>query len=497
MGDLPMQFEEFKRLALIKLLGNQLDNGSWLNDLVVTIAAIEALCEEFGGPDPVCKFSALHNSLRQSSGLPPDPESRPEPLGFSWGPPAESNGSNAEYLAALYRAMSFGYPEVRQLLPEVRPLLLDEPIDDGRAWILAKWYRVDALTDRDFSLQLWGQLANCSPAQPWLLAQVGQAELHDAYYSDHSSARDVADRPDVIDRVKSLLLQKEIDHWRGGAITDEEATSIVGAYLFHECTRFVCSKSSDVDSTLNSAMQDVLSWVIRQQGPSGGWANSPHVTAHALRLLDYAFAERQPEMLKHSCLDAIHRGIDYLLSSETQSQWTPLLAYQHYDILATLIRLAKRTTLRDMIHSGREIDGSALRPDVFISYGGPDADFAKRLASDLEASGVRVWFAEWDLDYGEDVVQEIEKGIDSTKSFLIVMSPEAISRPWVKKELSSAFRQALDGPGKLILPLMYRRCQPPLFLAANRWIDFTDEGTYSHQVKDLARRLKGRRPSRT
>jgi hypothetical protein len=115
-----------------------------------------------------------------------------------------------------------------------------------------------------------------------------------------------------------------------------------------------------------------------------------------------------------------------------------------------------------------DIDGSVFGPEAFISYGGPDSAFAKRLAKDIEAAGIRVWFAKWDLDYGDDVVEEITNGLDTTGKFVIILSPEAIQRSWVKKELSAAFQQALSGPGKLIVPIMYRKCQPPLFLATHR-----------------------------
>jgi TIR domain len=37
------------------------------------------------------------------------------------------------------------------------------------------------------------------------------------------------------------------------------------------------------------------------------------------------------------------------------------------------------------------------------------------LAKDLETAGIRVWFAEWDLDYGDDVVEEIQKGLNTTR----------------------------------------------------------------------------------
>ena len=133
---------------------------------------------------------------------------------------------------------------------------------------------------------------------------------------------------------------------------------------------------------------------------------------------------------------------------------------------------------------------------LFISYGSCDAPFTRKLARGIEASGIQVWFAEWDLDYGDDLVQEIEKGLEVTKQFIIVLSPEALGRPWVRQELSVAFNQALGGPGKTIIPVMYRRCTPPSFLGTRKWIDFTDEDAYEESLKEIIRRLKGEKKER-
>jgi hypothetical protein len=143
-----------------------------------------------------------------------------------------------------------------------------------------------------------------------------------------------------------------------------------------------------------------------------------------------------------------------------------------------------------------EITSDIYFPDVFLSYGGPDAEFVKRVARDLEAQGIRVWFAEWDLDYGDDIVQSIESGLLKSKKFVIVVSPEALERPWVKKELSAAFSQAIDGPGKLIIPLMHKKSRLPPFLASHRWMDFTLDENYPLKIQELTRRLKGKAPAR-
>ena len=114
------------------------------------------------------------------------------------------------------------------------------------------------------------------------------------------------------------------------------------------------------------------------------------------------------------------------------------------------------------------------------------------MASDLEARGIRVWFAEWDIDYGDDIVEEIQKGLDETTKFLIVLSPEAVERKWVRQELSTAFHQALDGANIVVIPIMFKQCKPQAFVRTKKWADFTDINKYDANVADLARRLRQR-----
>jgi TIR domain len=486
-GGSPMDFDIFKKLALTTVVGNQNENGSWSGDLIATISAIEALCEEISGPDPVCRFSGLYSKLH--------PEIAPQGwlFRFASGVPNGTPLMQAEhplvgYLTAIYQGIAFG----RKMLPTERS------IDEASAWALSKWSRMNVLTDPDFQLHIPEEaLKRFSTREAWLRALLGQSNLHEnAHRAAYNTDLTIMDRHDIVSRADSLVELISDDHWQSATVTAEEATAITGSFLFHECTVRVCNGSNPrIDL---SALRDrVLQWLVDRQSPSGGWADSAHVTSHCLKLVDAALCGVQSDQIQYSgWLHALRRAVCYLLQSDVQTQWTALITYQQIDVLTVLIRLSKRPVLKETVFRGMQVDGTAFRPDVFVSYGGPDADFARRLARDLECAGVRVWFAEWDLDYGDDVLQEIEAGLNSTKKFIIILSPEAIQRPWVRKELSAAFQQSLSGPGKLIVPVMYRRCDPPPFLSTYRWADFTNNEEYAKHVRELTRRLKGQRPPR-
>ena len=49
---------------------------------------------------------------------------------------------------------------------------------------------------------------------------------------------------------------------------------------------------------------------------------------------------------------------------------------------------------------------------VFLSHSTKDKDFVIKLAAELEDASIKPWLCEVDIDYGEDFVAKIEKGLD-------------------------------------------------------------------------------------
>ena len=73
--------------------------------------------------------------------------------------------------------------------------------------------------------------------------------------------------------------------------------------------------------------------------------------------------------------------------------------------------------------------------------------------------------------------------------FVIVLSPEALSRPWVIEELRAAYAMRLAGELK-ILPLLHKDCTIPPFLSDYRYVDFRDAGRYEESIALLDRSIK-------
>src|SRR4051794_17944268 len=54
--------------------------------------------------------------------------------------------------------------------------------------------------------------------------------------------------------------------------------------------------------------------------------------------------------------------------------------------------------------------------DVFLSHNSKDKPRVRKLAEDLRAAGLRVWFDEWVLKPGDDIYLSIERGLESARA---------------------------------------------------------------------------------
>jgi TIR domain/Pentapeptide repeats (8 copies) len=101
----------------------------------------------------------------------------------------------------------------------------------------------------------------------------------------------------------------------------------------------------------------------------------------------------------------------------------------------------------------------ALRGDplqfykCFISYSTKDQAFADRLHADLQAKGVRCWFAPEDVKAGEKLHEQIDDAIRVFDKLLLVLSEASIASPWVEREIRRARRREVREGRRMLFPL--------------------------------------------
>jgi hypothetical protein len=119
---------------------------------------------------------------------------------------------------------------------------------------------------------------------------------------------------------------------------------------------------------------------------------------------------------------------------------------------------------------------------IFISYSRKDIDFVRRLATDLENAGYEVWWDITDLRGGDDWVRVIPEAIESSESFIVVLSPDSSVSEWVRKEYTQALSLR-----KKVIPVMLKRTAVPFALNTINYLDFTSQEKYADSLNSLLR----------
>lgn len=81
-----------------------------------------------------------------------------------------------------------------------------------------------------------------------------------------------------------------------------------------------------------------------------------------------------------------------------------------------------------------------MKPRVFLSHSKTDRAFVERLAGDLRAARIDVWYDEWEIPSGVSFRKRIfEEGITESDLFFVYLTPTSASSHWVARELDAAF----------------------------------------------------------
>jgi formylglycine-generating enzyme required for sulfatase activity len=97
---------------------------------------------------------------------------------------------------------------------------------------------------------------------------------------------------------------------------------------------------------------------------------------------------------------------------------------------------------------------------VFVSHhhSRKEDAFTARLVTDLEAAGADVWVDTAGIA-SDDFVKKINEGLADRQWLVLVMTPAAVTSPWVQREVNVALNEHTAGRMLGVLPLMMQPCQ--------------------------------------
>jgi hypothetical protein len=107
---------------------------------------------------------------------------------------------------------------------------------------------------------------------------------------------------------------------------------------------------------------------------------------------------------------------------------------------------------------------------VFISHATKDDGFVKELREQLQSFGIPVWVDSRHLRGGAKLAPEISEAIEQARQTIVVLSPNTINSPWVRKEIEQALdvERRRKGEGYRVIPLLLPGVEPQ---ALGLWFD--------------------------
>jgi len=99
------------------------------------------------------------------------------------------------------------------------------------------------------------------------------------------------------------------------------------------------------------------------------------------------------------------------------------------------------------------LQGRARLYSCFISYSTKDQVFADRLYADLQAKGVRCWFAPHDIKGGRKIHEQIDEAIRVHDKLLLILSEHSMASDWVRTEIANAREREARENKQMLFPI--------------------------------------------
>ncbi len=154
----------------------------------------------------------------------------------------------------------------------------------------------------------------------------------------------------------------------------------------------------------------------------------------------------------------------------------------------TLLKRGTQARIREDGAAGEKIE-------VFVSHAGSDSWVAGQIARRIAQSGVNVFVSEMQVEKGDpDFEESLRKALEQCSELIVLVTPEALSRPYVWLEIGAVWLRR-----KRINTILYkvsvedlrRTPEIPALILKGNLIDLNKDGEWF--IKEVRARLRHRR----
>ncbi|MBB6713731.1 toll/interleukin-1 receptor domain-containing protein [Clostridium gasigenes] len=144
--------------------------------------------------------------------------------------------------------------------------------------------------------------------------------------------------------------------------------------------------------------------------------------------------------------------------------------------------------------------GYPIRPmigkaSVFLSHSSENKDYIEELIPYLNASNLPVWYSEFCIDYGDSIVNEVQKGINSSATVVFLITKEFLESNWCKTEMETFLTRLAYKDDILIISLIDSNIDEkniPIFISNKKYLRIKSPYDYKSIANKIMPTIKNK-----
>jgi len=150
----------------------------------------------------------------------------------------------------------------------------------------------------------------------------------------------------------------------------------------------------------------------------------------------------------------------------------------------------RKRLIQETTHNKPTVPKIDKEYDVFISHATEDKeDFVRPLAQELQSRGIKVWYDEFELVWGDGLRRSIDKGLANSRYGIVVFSEAFFKKEWTQYELDGLVNREMNGI-KVILPIWHKVSKDDVQKYSPSLADKLALNSFMYSVEEIAEEIQ-------